>query len=146
MAEGIYRQSGVIPFRVTPQGPKVLLVTSSSGKRWVIPKGIVEEGLEPDESAAQEALEEAGIRGLIHLPSVGSYEYSKWGGTCEVEVFLLEVRETLEHWEEGDVRERRWCTVDEARSLVEEAALKEMIGRLPTLVEERGIASSNESQ
>jgi 8-oxo-dGTP pyrophosphatase MutT (NUDIX family) len=144
MAEGIYRQSGAIPFRVTPQGLKVLLVTSSSGKRWVIPKGIVEEGLEPDESAEREALEEAGIKGRLNTPSVGSYQYSKWGGVCEVEVFLLEVLETFEDWQEGDLRERRWCTVDEARSLVEEQTLKEMIGRLPALVQERGIVSPNE--
>ena len=60
-----YRQSAVIPYRLTQQietGPpsvEVLLITSRKRKRWVIPKGIVEPKLSPLESALKEAYEEA---------------------------------------------------------------------------------------
>ena len=60
----MYRQSAVIPYRKRPNGLEVLLVTSRKGTRWVLPKGVVEPGMTPAASAAREALEEAGIRGV----------------------------------------------------------------------------------
>ncbi len=51
-----YRQSGVIAVRVKDKAPQVLLVTSNGGKRWVIPKGIVEKGYSPGEFRRQGGL------------------------------------------------------------------------------------------
>jgi phosphohistidine phosphatase len=62
-----YRQSGVIPVRKTDEGVEVLLVRSRSGRRWVIPKGIVEPCLSPAASAPKEAEEEAGVH---HAPGL----------------------------------------------------------------------------
>ena len=73
----LYRQSGVIPFRTIDDELRVMLITSSGGKRWVIPKGVVERNLSPKESAVQEALEEAGITGRASEEPVGAYEYEK---------------------------------------------------------------------
>ena len=56
-----YRQSGVVAVRTRDGKPQVLLVTSFGGKRWVLPKGIVEKGYSPSRSAAKEAWEEAGV-------------------------------------------------------------------------------------
>ena len=86
-----YRQSGVIPLRRRRGEAEVLLVTSRKGKRWVIPKGVIDEGFSPAESAAREAWEEAGIRGAISKRESGRYRYEKWGGVCTVRVFLLAV-------------------------------------------------------
>ncbi|MGH2414042.1 MAG: NUDIX hydrolase, partial [Microcystaceae cyanobacterium] len=84
-------QSGVIPYRISNKKIEVLLITSRKGKHWVIPKGIIEPNMTPQTSAAQEALEEAGILGEVLPTSIGSYTYNKWGGTCRVKVFLLRV-------------------------------------------------------
>jgi 8-oxo-dGTP pyrophosphatase MutT (NUDIX family) len=43
---------------------EVLLIGSSKGTHWVIPKGIHEPGLSATESASHEALEEAGVKGV----------------------------------------------------------------------------------
>ena len=48
----LYRQSGVIPFRRRGAAIEILLITSRSGKRWVVPKGSVEPDLTPAESGA----------------------------------------------------------------------------------------------
>ena len=81
-----YRQSGVIPLRCKGKKTEVLLVTSRGGKRWIIPKGIIEPGLSAGESALREAWEEAGAQGDLRSGAAGSYRYRKWGGVCTVAV------------------------------------------------------------
>ena len=108
----------------------VLLITSRSGKRWVIPKGVVEPNLSPAESAAKEAWEEAGVRGSVRPESVGSYQYQKWGGTCTVEVFVLDVELPADTWPEQEQRQRRWFDVNEAAGTVREEDLAAMIRAL----------------
>lgn len=134
--EWIYNQSGVIPYRYTPQGFEVLLITSRKRKRWVIPKGIVEHHLSPAESAGQEAWEEAGIQGELSDTPMGLYRYQKWGGTCRVKVFLLQVKTILDEWPESAMRSREWLSVAEAAHRVNEANLKQMILSLPETLED----------
>ena len=73
-----YQQSGVIPYKIENNELKVLLITSRKGKKWKIPKGIVEPALSPSDSAAKEAFEEAGILGKVDKAEIGSYKYFKW--------------------------------------------------------------------
>ena len=47
---------------------EVLLVTSRDTGRWVIPKGSPMKGWQDREAAAQEAFEEAGVKGKVHRP------------------------------------------------------------------------------
>lgn len=126
----MFVQSGVIPYRCRQGEVEVLLITSRKRKRWVIPKGVVEAGLNPADSAAKEAWEEAGISGQVIQPSLGIYHYDKWGGTCRVEVFLLQVETALESWPE-DWRDRQWLSLAEAASRVDESELKQMILAVP---------------
>ena len=125
----MYRQSAVIPYRRGPSGLEVLLVTSRNGTRWVLPKGVVEPDLSPAASAAKEALEEAGVRGAIDDEPLGTYQYRKWGGTCTVQVFAMEVEQEEADWPEANTRRRAWLTVDDARRRVDEAALRQMFDR-----------------
>ena len=122
----MYRQSAVIPYRRGPSGLEVLLVTSRNGTRWVLPKGVVEPDLSPAASAAKEALEEAGVRGAIDDEPLGTYQYRKWGGTCTVQVFAMEVEQEEADWPEANTRRRAWLTVDDARRRFDEAALRQM--------------------
>jgi len=122
-----YQQSAAIPVRLRAGVVDVLLVTSRSGKRWVVPKGIVEADLSPAESAAKEAWEEAGVLGRVRPESVGSYQYQKWGGTCTVEVFVLDVESPEDTWPEQELRQRRWFDVNEAAGAVREEDLAAMI-------------------
>jgi 8-oxo-dGTP pyrophosphatase MutT (NUDIX family) len=133
-APRIIRQSAVIPYRRTDEGLKVLLITSSRRKRWIVPKGLVEPHLTEAESALQEAFEEAGIQGDISAAPIGSYTYSKWGATCVVAVFLLEVRTVLSAWPEAAVRQRRWMPVAVAANAIEEPDLRVLILDVPRLV------------
>lgn len=126
-----YRQSGVICYKIERGNIHILLITNRKGNRWIIPKGMVERGMSAAESAGKEALEEAGVLGIISPSSPGRYRYRKWGGICEVEVFFLRVTRLLEEWEEQAFRERSWYRLEEAVNLIRELELQEMIGHLP---------------
>src|SRR5579871_2198175 len=84
---------------------QVCLITSRSGRRWIIPKGMMEVGKTAAEIALQEAWEEAGLVGVLGSP-VGTYEYEKYGGTCLVTVYLMQVHAAREHWPECGERRR----------------------------------------
>jgi 8-oxo-dGTP pyrophosphatase MutT (NUDIX family) len=126
MIETYIEQSGVIPYRLEQGKIEILLVSSRKKKRWVIPKGIVEPDLTPQDSAAKEALEEGGILGEVLPESVGTYTYEKWGGVCRVVVFLLKVTSLEANWLEN-YRERQWFSLPEARKRLEEAELKNIL-------------------
>lgn len=127
------QQSAVIPFRRRRGQLEVLLITSSSNKRWVIPKGDKEPELSPRKSAAREALEEAGIEGSVSGESVGSYAYEKGGDLCRVRVFTMAVEVIHDKWQES-YRERRWLDLREAVRRVDEKGLKRLLRALPEFV------------
>jgi 8-oxo-dGTP pyrophosphatase MutT (NUDIX family) len=128
-----YRQSAVLPFRREGDDLQILMVTSRKKKRWILPKGIIEPHLSPADSAVKEALEEGGIIGLVDSTPIGQYCYKKWGGSCQVEVFVLEVTEVLEHWEE-EFRDREWMGLAEAMERIKEEDLKKIFSQLPTFL------------
>ncbi len=144
----IYRQSAVVPYRWRNGKLEVLIISSSGGKRWVVPKGIVEPGLSPAASAAAEAGEEAGVEGLVGSTPLGRYRYRKWGGTCEVEVYPMAVHHELQDWPESSRRRRRWLSVDKAAKKIDRKKLRKLIADLPQLVDRprNGVALPPDSE
>jgi 8-oxo-dGTP pyrophosphatase MutT (NUDIX family) len=130
-----YRQSGVVPFRRGTDGPEVLLITSRTSKRWIIPKGVVEPELTAAESALGEAFEEAGLKGRVVGPPLGSFTYAKWEGTCTVEVFAMAVDEIRDDWPERKERRRRWLSLAAAAGLADDAAVGDLIRLLGARLE-----------
>lgn len=127
-------QSGVIPYRVREGTIEVLLITSSTRKRWIIPKGKVEPTLTSRESALKEAYEEAGVRGRTHPIPLGAYPHDTPPGTTLVEVFAMEVKTTLPTWPESERRIREWVPLGEARARVMEPELKTLLDQLAELI------------
>ena len=125
-----YRQSAVVPYRRNSTDVEVLLITSRKGRKWIVPKGIVEPDLTPTESAVAEAFEEAGVRGTVSETLLGTYRYSKWGGTCAVDVFPLSVEDELDDWPESTFRRRLWLPLAEAAERVSSDPLAEIIRAL----------------
>ncbi len=107
VAAEVVRQSGVVPYRFTGDGLQILLITSSSGTRWVVPKGQIAPGLTPLESAVKEAYEEAGIVGVTGSHPVGAYEYLKRGARRICDLYPMSVARMLAKWPEMG-RERLW--------------------------------------
>ena len=127
----LVEQSGVIPYRIMDGKMEVMLITSSASKRWVIPKGLIEPNMTPEDSAAKEAWEEAGVLGLVFPNLMGTYEYYKSGCTWQVDVFLLQVETVVENWPEAYKRKRQWVSIPKAIKRVDEPELKLILGNLP---------------
>ncbi len=126
------RQVAALPWRVENGQRRILMITSRETRRWVIPKGGRMAGKSDPEAAAQEALEEAGVRGDIDTRSIGVFRYAKGlkaGGVrrCVVSVYPLQVLIQLGAWPEAHQRERRWMTPAEAADAVHEPDLAALI-------------------
>jgi 8-oxo-dGTP pyrophosphatase MutT (NUDIX family) len=113
-----FRQSGVLPFRITSDGIDILLITTRGGDQWTIPKGHVKPGLSASRSAVEEAREEAGIKGRVLKPRLGFFEYQKFSSQYRVMVFLYEVTSVKKSWEEDAFRTRKWVPIRKARKMV----------------------------
>ncbi|WP_236739220.1 NUDIX hydrolase [[Phormidium ambiguum] IAM M-71] len=124
-------QSAVIPYRIQDGKLEILLITSSGGKRWIIPKGMIEIFMKPHDSAAKEAWEEAGVVGEVSETPIGTYSYKKSGCTFLVEVFALRVDTVFHHWPEAKIRKREWLSYKQAIKRIEESDLKQILLEFP---------------
>lgn len=127
-------QSGIIPYRSRDGHIEILLVTSSTRKRWIIPKGNIEPNMSSRDSACKEAYEEAGVRGRVHPVPFGYYDHDSPADASMVEVFLMEVDTQLSVWPEAHKRERRWMPLREARDHVLEPGLKHLFNVMAELM------------
>ena len=130
MARRAVRQAGTIAIRHKRKRWQLCLVRKRSGKRWGIPKGLIEPGHTLKETALKETWEEAGLRGRLVGRALGVYEFEKWGGTpIEVTVFLMEVLAQSDEWPEWDWRERKWVSFRKAQALLEDHPVQPMLER-----------------
>lgn len=119
-------QACAVPFRIDARRIEFCLITSSAG-RWMFPKGYVEAGETFVEAALKEALEEAGLHGRVIGDPIGCFEIEKKGRSRTVIAMLMEVFRSDAVWEEAHVRQRRWVTTEEARGLVAESDVSELL-------------------
>src|SRR5512134_1263889 len=105
-------QSAVLAYRMVGHRMEILLVTSRTRGRWVLPKGMITSGMTPAESAVKEAWEEAGVAGSVSGQCLGVYRYMKTRRcnvkACSVKVYAMRVTAVLPKWPEQRVRKRRW--------------------------------------
>lgn len=132
-------QYGALCWRRRKGKLRVLLVTSRSTRRWIIPKGWPIRTLGPRGTALREAFEEAGVAEGSVGPALGFYSYRKVISrsksiTCLVQVFAVEVTDTSKSYPEVSQRTRRWHKPKKAARLVSEPELRGLIRQLPTQV------------
>jgi 8-oxo-dGTP pyrophosphatase MutT (NUDIX family) len=110
---------------------EILLVTSLRTRRWILPKGWPHPGLTLAQSAAREALEEAGVTGTVTDEPIGRYHYlkEKSGSAlpCAVEIFPLFVTGQRRSWAERGERELLWLPAEQAVTKVAEQGLKRIL-------------------
>ena len=114
-------QYGAIPYRVVDNEVVFLMITSRRSANWVFPKGSLKAGQSPQEAAAMEAFEEAGVRGEVADQPVGAYLHprnNKPDSVVRVELFPMLVTEQLDAWPEEAERFRHWALLPQVRSLM----------------------------
>lgn len=140
-AAGRIRQAGALVWRpaqyartaANDSGPavEVLLLTSLNTGRWIIPKGWPKAGASFAESAADEAWEEAGVRGRVADKPIGSFDYEKPDRNKQrdftIDVYEILMTEQASHWPEKDMRRRLWIAPQKAAALVDEPGLRALL-------------------
>lgn len=128
------RQVAALVWRRQTSGEvEILTITTRRSKRWSIPKGWPIKGKTFAEAAAQEAWEEAGVRGRISAEPLGAFPYlkapKKAGPPTRivVEVFPLMLEEMVNDYPEAGQRSRTWRSQTEAAHIVMEPDLKAII-------------------
>jgi phosphohistidine phosphatase len=130
------RQAAVIPYRIRKERIEVALVTTSNGKRWIVPKGSIDEGERPRDAAIREAEEEAGLRGVVTRTPLGRYRHVNGDGSYRVDVYLMRVTRVRDRWLEHKRRERRWMKLRKAAACVR-ADLQRFVRNLEGVIQAR---------
>jgi len=126
-------QSGALAYRrKRSKKAEVLLVTGRRSGRWMIPKGWPMAGKSLSDSAAQEAFEEAGIKGKIQREPIGTFRHTKQhilfrDIEVDIHVHVLAVEKELGDWPERGERTRKWFKIEEAAERVDSSELRALI-------------------
>jgi 8-oxo-dGTP pyrophosphatase MutT (NUDIX family) len=127
------RQAGALPYSIVDGRMAFLLITSRRSGKWIFPKGAIEPDLTPWESAAGEALEEAGVAGEIEQTPIGSYRGSVGNDGAilvDIDLYPLRVTQQFDTWREQGARMRHWATLAEAKRLLTDSTISRLAVKL----------------
>jgi 8-oxo-dGTP pyrophosphatase MutT (NUDIX family) len=130
----VIQQAAAIAVRRSARTLQVCLIRRKGSKAWGIPKGVVDRGDTRKETALNEAWEEAGLKGRLIGDAIGTYKYKKWDKTLRVAVYVMEVLDQADTWEEAGFRERRWTSFEKAASRLTRHPVRPLLERAMTLL------------
>jgi 8-oxo-dGTP pyrophosphatase MutT (NUDIX family) len=135
--------AGGVAFRWKDSEPEIAIVSVKPKLRWQLPKGIVDEGESPQETAVREVREEAGVETeLIKLIETIEYWYRsvKYGKPVRfhkfVHFYLLEYKSGDVANHDHEVEESRWVSFDEALELLDFKSEREVVEKAQKMVRE----------
>ena len=105
----------------------------------MIPKGWPIPGMSLANAAAQEAFEEAGVKGTVDPTPLGNFRHTKQHltlGLLDVSILVhpLAVSDELTEWPEHGQRERKWFSIKQAALNVDSDELKKLILALKSTI------------
>jgi len=118
--------AGTVVFRERDGKRDYLVVSSSDGLNWVLPKGHIDKGETPEVAALRELAEEAGVSGAL-VATLAVQHYERRGKDVAIQYFL--VRESgstatkekrILRWEDNDTA-LELLSFPEARAALQEA-------------------------
>ncbi|MDD3445424.1 MAG: NUDIX hydrolase [Zavarzinia sp.] len=125
--KSLIRQYAALPLDLRSGEMEIVLVTSRTSGRWIIPKGKPEPGLPGHEVARREAYEEAGLIGETAVKSLGTYQGVKGQGRimqpARVVVYPFRVDGDLDDFPEKGQREIMRASLLEALMLLSDGGL-----------------------
>lgn len=107
---------GSFPFLKKKGKIYIMLVTNTSGKLWILPKGHPESDLNNSQVAELETYEEAGVKGKVLHKSLHSEFKRETGGLLVV--YPIYIDKILDEWKEDKIRKRCLVKVKDALKLV----------------------------
>ncbi len=111
MTNNSLTHAGCVVYRNDEDRVRFLVISSSTGEHWVLPKGHIDPGEAPEITALRELEEETGVLGEIIRPlSIQSFDIS--GKEVVIQYFLVRMTGSKEAQEN---RELLWKELKDAR-------------------------------
>jgi len=133
--------AGGVAFRWKDSEPEMVIVSVKPKLRWQLPKGIVDPGESPKETAVREVREEGGVETeLLSLIETIEYWYRsvKNGKPVRyhkfVHFYLLEYRSGDVSDHDHEIEEARWVSFDEAVEMLEFKSEREVVEKARELI------------
>ena len=135
--------AGGVVYRPAAGRAEVVLVRIGPKRRWQLPKGIIDEGEKPEQTAVREVREEAGVDARI-TASLDTIEYWYVGNERDgrrvrfhkfVHLFLLEYAsgDVADH--DHEVDEARWVPLGDATGLLAFDSERKAMSQAAALIE-----------
>ncbi len=104
---------------------RVVLVLSRDGNRWGVPKGRLKPGVGKKKVAAQEAWEEAGLRGRIYPNRFVDVIWVQRSTPLTLRLYPFQVDSLSKSYPEKKCRKRRLLQLEKAKQLIANDAFDE---------------------
>jgi len=134
--------SGGVISRVSAKGVEAVLIAVRGRNAWCLPKGIIDKGEEPPETALREVKEETGLAGKI-IEKIGhiSYWYFLKNDMVKihktVHLYLLSYISGSTDDHDHEVDEARWFMIDEAINTLSHKSEIAIMHKAKGMIEER---------
>ncbi len=130
---------GGVIFRTNADVTEIALIAVKDGNIWCLPKGIIDKGESPEETAVREVREETGLKGRIRdkIGEVSFWYYIKGeNARCRktVHFYLMEYLggSTKDH--DAEVDDASWFPLDTALAKVSYKGDKKMIEKAKEMI------------
>ena len=96
-----------VPWRVKNDALQLLLITSRTRGRWILPKGKLDDGMKPERMAEIESWEEAGVRGKADKRLLAEGVCDDLDGPFWFQAYALRIDKLESDWPEAHQRQRQ---------------------------------------
>lgn len=126
-------QAGAVVFRTDQDSIRLLLVRSKKDPQlWVFPKGHIDPGEQPAETALREMAEEAGVTGELIGPTGRTLAFQSGFEWVVVEYFLVRL---IDEQDSPEGRQKIWVSPDEAIDRVGFDSARDLVRAIVPLIE-----------
>ncbi|MFQ5990679.1 MAG: NUDIX hydrolase [Candidatus Methylomirabilales bacterium] len=134
--------SGGVLYRRGVEGPEIAIIGLRGGTVWALPKGLVESGEDPEQTALREVREETGLIGRC-MEKLGEIEYwfvDRQAGHRihkRVHFYLFEHTGGDPSQHDFEVEEVRWVSLAEALTRLSYQSERETVEKATKILQEQ---------
>lgn len=132
--------SGGVIYKKENNVPEIALIAVKGGDVWCLPKGIIEKGEQPDQTAVREVKEETGLHGSI-ISKIGDISYWYYlkdeNAKCRktVHFYLMEYISGSVEDHNFEVDDVAWFPLNEALMKVSYKGDREIVTKAKEMIE-----------